>query len=136
MVSLKDYARLGKAALGPSTPAGRAKLVRGRSSRSVRGTMNKLESRYAAHLERERHAGRVSAYYFEALKFRLADKTWYSPDFMVLRPDGMLELHECKGGFMEEDANVKLKVTSEVYWMYPVFLVKEVRGAFVLREIA
>lgn len=42
---------------------------------------------------------------------RLADKTFYTPDFVVLAPDGVLEMHEVKG-FWEEDARVKIKVAA------------------------
>lgn len=105
---------------------------RGRTTRPVRGHMNGMEARYAAHLERQRQRGEIARFDFEAVKFRLADKTWYTPDFLVMLPTGLLELHECKG-WMEEDANVKLKVTAEAYWLFRVVLVKErPRGVFTL----
>jgi hypothetical protein len=86
--------------------------------------MNGTEKRYAQRLEHRRLTGDIAGYWFEAIKFRLADKTWYSPDFLVMLADGRLELHEVKG-WMEEDANVKLKVTAETYWLFPVVLVRE-----------
>jgi hypothetical protein len=85
--------------------------------------MNRLESDYAVVLEAQRLNGTIRAWHYESLKFRLADKTWYSPDFVVIAEDGTIELHETKG-FMRDDANVKLKVTSHLYWEYTVKLVK------------
>ena len=73
--------------------------------------MNKLEAAYAQHLDALRHAGKVLWWKYEAVGLRLADKTFYHPDFMVLTADGVLEIHETKG-FMQDDANVKLKVAA------------------------
>lgn len=76
------------------------------------GTMNKTEAAYAATLEARRHAGDVAWYLFEGLKFRLADNTFYTPDFAVMLADGALEAHEVKG-FWTDDARVKIKVAAE-----------------------
>lgn len=116
-------------------PVFKLPFPRGRTSRPVRGSMNGGEKRYAQRLENRRLAGEIAGYWFEAVKFRLADKTWYSPDFLVMLSDGRLELHEFKG-WMEEDANVKLKVTSEAYWLFPVILVREKpQNVFTLRSL-
>ena len=48
------------------------------------------------------------------MKFRLADNTFYTPDFALMRPDGQIEIHEVKG-FWQDDARVKIKVASEMY---------------------
>lgn len=97
---------------------------RGRTARHVPGRMNGTEKRYAQRLENRRLAGEVAGYWFESVKFRLADKTWYAPDFLVMLADGTLELHETKG-WIEEDAAVKMKVTSEVFWLFKLVLVRE-----------
>lgn len=76
--------------------------------------MNKLEAMYAAHLEVLRRAGKIIFWRFESAKFRLADRTWYTPDFYIMRQDGTLEIHETKG-FWEDDARVKIKVTAEQF---------------------
>lgn len=79
------------------------------------GVMNKLEAEYGALLEARRLAGNDILWYaFEALTLKLATDTRFTPDFLVLRADGQLECHECKG-FMEEDALVKLKVAAEKF---------------------
>lgn len=78
------------------------------------GQMNKTEQAYADHLDRLRSAGDVLWFRFEGLKFRLADNTFYTPDFAVMRSDGQLEAHEVKG-FWTDDARVKIKVAAEQY---------------------
>lgn len=75
------------------------------------GEMNKTEAAYAAYLDGLKKDGVIADYRFEAVKLRLADKTFYTPDFVVLAPDGVLEMHEVKG-FWEEDARVKIKVAA------------------------
>lgn len=75
------------------------------------GEMNKTEAAYAARLESLKLAGEIADYRFECLKLRLADNTFYTPDFMVLRPDGAFEVHEVKGHW-EDDARVKIKVAA------------------------
>jgi len=80
------------------------------------GAMNKTEQAYAATLDARRHAGEVAWFKFEGVKLRLADNTFYTPDFAVMLSDGTLEMHEVKG-YMQEDANVKIKVASDLYPM-------------------
>ncbi len=82
-------------------------------SRPVTG-MNGLESRYETDLRLRQVAGEVTWYRFESLKFRLADNTFYTPDFMVMLAGGEIELHEVKGHW-EDDARVKIKVAAAMY---------------------
>ena len=76
--------------------------------------MNGMEKKYAAYLELRRITGEILEWRFEPLKLKLATKTYYTPDFLLLMPDRRIELHETKG-FMEEDANVKIKVAREMF---------------------
>lgn len=78
------------------------------------GAMNKTEQAYAAHLELLKRTGDIRAFWFEGLKLRLADKTFYSPDFLVLGRNNEVECHEVKG-FLMDDANVKIKVAAAQY---------------------
>lgn len=84
------------------------------------GAMNKTEAKYAAHLETLRMSGSVAWYKFEPCKFRLADLTFYTPDFMVMLPTGLIELHEVKGAraIFQDDARAKIKVAAE---LFPLF---------------
>ncbi|ALD93483.1 hypothetical protein CR3_4301 [Cupriavidus gilardii CR3] len=78
------------------------------------GAMNKTEQAYARHLDLRRQAGEVLWFRFEGMKLRLADNTFYTPDFAVMAADGQLECHEVKG-FWTDDARVKIKVAAEQY---------------------
>ncbi len=74
--------------------------------------MNKLETRYSQHLTEQQGYGLIARWDFEPEKLRLADRTYYTPDFRVLLPDGTIEFHETKG-FWEDDARIKFKVAAE-----------------------
>lgn len=76
--------------------------------------MNGTEAKYAAYLNAQKLGGDVLWWSYEAIKLRLADNTYYIPDFLVLTRAGMLEVHETKG-FMRDDANVKIKVAAETF---------------------
>jgi len=78
------------------------------------GAMNQTERAYANLLEMRKHAGEVAWYRFEGMKFRLADNTFYTPDFAVMLADGQLEMHEVKG-FWTDDARVKIKIAADQY---------------------
>lgn len=78
------------------------------------GQMNKTEAAYAAHLEQLKTQGDVLWYKFEGVKVRLADNTFYTPDFAVMTSDGTLEMREVKGHWLD-DAKVKIKVAADLY---------------------
>ncbi|AJX00744.1 hypothetical protein BM43_3189 [Burkholderia gladioli] len=76
--------------------------------------MNKTESAYAQLLDAELAAGLILWFRFEALKLRLADNTFYTPDFPVITASGSLEFREVKGRWTD-DARVKIKVAATQY---------------------
>lgn len=97
------------------TPPGKKKLYA--KGRKKPGTLNKTEQSYQDYLESERRCGRILAYWYEAVKLKIAEGTcWYTPDFMVMRPDGELELHEVKGSprIFQDDAKV-----NRLFVVYP-----------------
>ena len=81
------------------------------------GQVNQTEAAYAELLELRKCAGEVSWYRFEGIKLRLADNTFYTPDFAVMLSGGEMELHEVKGSlsYIMDDAKVKIKVAAEMY---------------------
>ncbi len=92
--------------------------VRGRARpRPVPGQMNKTEQRYAEYLDLQKHAGEIIDWRFEPFKLRLAGRTFYTPDFVVILPDGTIRIIEVKGHW-EDDARVKIKVAAEAYWWF------------------
>ena len=79
--------------------------------------MNRTEAAYDRHLEALQHAGEILWRKFEGVKLRLADNTFLTVDFAVMRNDGVLEMHDVKGAkaIYEEDAKVKMKVAACQY---------------------
>jgi hypothetical protein len=77
--------------------------LRGKATQRKQG-MNGLERKYAAVLESRKLAGEIQRWDFEPVKLRLADRTFYTPDFRVVLNDATIEFHETKGGFMRDDA--------------------------------
>lgn len=116
-------------ASGANTPAAPA---RARNTRKP-GEMNGLETQYAHFLETERLAGRVDWWKFEPIGLRLAERCTYNPDFLVVRPDGAIEVHETKGRW-EDDALVKIKVAAEMFPIFEFRAIQWVKGAWVVRE--
>ena len=88
--------------------------TRARGVPKVVGGMNKTEAAYPDHLGLRQMSGEVAWFAFEAVKLRLADKTFYTPDFAVMLADGTIEQHEVKG-FWEDDARVKIKVAAAMF---------------------
>jgi hypothetical protein len=91
--------------------------------------MNHTERRYSDYLREQIHAGEIQWALYEPIKIRLADLTWYTPDFLVKAKDGVVEIHEVKTTWRsgkagwQEDARVKIKVAAE---MIPIFRFKAV----------
>lgn len=77
--------------------------------------MNRTEKRRAIELEALKRSGQIADWWYERLTLKLADDTRYTPDFLILHTDGTLELDETKGGFIREDAHVKIKVAASLY---------------------
>lgn len=82
--------------------------------RLKQGQKNKTEQEYEMYLESLKQSQKILWYTFEGVKFRLADNTFYTPDFSVMLSDGTIEIHEVKG-FWTDDARVKIKVAADKY---------------------
>lgn len=82
--------------------------------RLKKGQMNKTEQEYNDYLKLLKSANEVIWFKFEGMKFRLADNTFYTPDFTVMNKNYEIELHEVKGFWMD-DARVKIKIASDLY---------------------
>lgn len=108
--------------------------------RLKQGEMNKTEHAYASNLDSQKMAGKILWWKFEGIKFRLADNTFYTPDFAVMMPDGQIEIHETKGSlsFIQDDAKVKIKVAAELYpFKFKIIapVAKKYGGGWEIREV-
>ena len=92
------------------------------------GQMNATEAEYEAVLDGLRHHGEIAWYKFEGVKLRLADNTFYTPDFAVMRAGGQFECHEVKG-FWRDDARAKIKIAADLYPFEFVALRKQPKKA-------
>lgn len=78
---------------------------------------SKLELKYANHLQLQLLAGEISRWAYEPIGFKIANRTHYYPDFMVVKPDGV-EFHEVKGYDRQGKGKLKWKIAAD---MYPEF---------------
>ena len=108
----------------------------GARGRRVPGEMNGTETRYSVELEGRKRLGEIEWYAFEAITFKLGKDCRYTPDFIVMLPDGLLEAHEVKGRW-EDDALVKVRVAAAMFPFRFVALEaqpKKLGGGFKTRE--
>lgn len=105
-------------------------LALGRKPKSATGKMNKTEAEWSRGLEDRRIAGDILWWGYEPIKVRIADNTFYTPDFMVVLANGELELHEVKGAFVMDDARLKWKVVAEHFPARLVWAQKMKGGAW------
>jgi len=78
--------------------------------------MNKLEAAFSEELDLQVQLGALlwrSTH--EPMKLRLADKTFYTPDFLALDNGYALIVYDVKGGLFPEHNRVKMKVVAELY---------------------
>lgn len=78
-------------------------------------------------------AGQILDFRYEAIKLRLADATFYTPDFLVVYPD-RFEIHEIKGHW-EDDARVKFKVAAEQYPWFRFKAIQRSRNSWAIMEV-
>lgn len=97
--------------------------------------MNKTERHRAIQLEAMKRDGQIRDWRFEEITLKLADDCRYTPDFAVIENDGTLRFEETKGGFIREDAWIKIKVAARRFsCRFTVYQLK--KGEWTIREIA
>ena len=79
-----------------------------------RGKKNKTEEEFGAFLELGKVAGEIVWYVFEGIRLKLADNTFYVPDYQALDKNMELIVYEVKG-FWTEKARVKIKVAAAMF---------------------
>lgn len=95
--------------------------------------MSKVEMAYSGHLALQKSAGEILEFWFEKITLKLGPDCHYKPDFMVMRTDRVLELHEAKpiggagirakgGPRFGNDSIVKLRACAGSF-PFPCFIV-------------
>ena len=110
-VKLSDLPESVRAELGIATaplPSPRAPLL------DLYAGMNKTERARGIDLEAMKRAGLIAAWWYEKWTFKLADDLRYTPDFVIQKMDGALEVEEVKG-FWRDDARAKVKMFVALY---------------------
>lgn len=108
-----------------------AGLSRGRVTE--RGKMNKTETLYAADLKEMITAGTLTKYWFEPFSLRLSSPdvsqpARYTPDFLLLYPDGRTVIVDVKGTGPDDNAAiVRIKCAAEQYPLWEFWIVKRQR---------
>ncbi len=97
--------------------------------REATAGMNGTEARRATELDAMLKAGLIAAWWWESFTFRLADRTTYTPDFLIQENDGSLRVEETKGGFWRDDARAKTKIFAALYPFPTRVLQEKKRGA-------
>lgn len=99
--------------------------------------MNKLEGEYARILQAKRHRGEIIFDRYEALKLRIGDKCFYSPDFLIIRANNPKPLLvEIKGAAIHqkklyEDGIIKFKAAKELYPCFDFEMWSKIDGEWV-----
>ena len=101
------------------------------------GVMNKTEQRFANTLETLKQANEVLWYRFAPLSIKLAEKTFYRPDFMVLRKDYVIEIIDIKGskGVIQDDSHAKIKIAADIYPFRFLLAFPQKGGTWKLEEV-
>jgi hypothetical protein len=103
--------------------------------RVAKGKMNKTEAAYAQLLEAQQSAGAILGWRFHALRVRLADNTFYEPDFLVMTAARELQIHEVKGAFTTDKGQLKVKLCAEVLpWFRVMKCSKGKDGSWSIQE--
>lgn len=95
---------------------------------SKKPRLNKTETAYAQLLALRMHAGEITWYDFEGMRLKLADRTYLTVDFPLRLANGAFEMHEIKGGPIEDDAAVKLKVAQKLFPFFRFIVVRREKG--------
>lgn len=150
-----DYAPQGSQDLQATSDAtagqrdgAKAKLRSRGRVRKRKGEMNKTEAAFAAKLRQDQNDGLVFWWGFEAVTLRLADRTTWTADFVVMDSNCVLKLIDVKGAkktkagnyvpFVEQHTSVKIKVAAE---QFPIAicvayqLPKKCGGEWVIEEV-
>jgi hypothetical protein len=111
--------------------------------------MNSIEEEFSWILEQKKRDRQITDYAFEALTFRLADRTTYTPDFVIVHRDhfelvdvkarGVVKVVRSKSGkaykkqwtSKRDDAAVKVKVAARMFpWMKWSYWYREANGTW------
>lgn len=109
--------------LPPVVPAPKANPMAGFQAlgRIAKGKMNDTEAAYAERLDWLKLTGEILDWKFHVMRIRLADRTYYTPDFLVMDKNREVQIHETKGGWTTEAGQMRIKLAGEALPWFRIF---------------
>ncbi len=102
-------------------------------SKAVDG-LNKTERRFYEILRGRERRGELCGVRVQAFTLRLANAVRYTPDFSAV-VGGRMKFFEVKGGFVREDAWVKLKIAAAQYPEFDFVMAQEIKRQWSETEV-
>lgn len=96
--------------------------------RLPKGTMNKTEAAYAKDLDERKRTGDVIEWRFHPMNIRLGPGVFYEVDFLVLRRDQTVEIHETKGGYTSDKGQMKIRLAAAALPWFRMLKVHQAPG--------
>jgi hypothetical protein len=109
-------------------------LSKGNVVKRGQGLMNKTEARYAAMLEEMVQRSEIVKWWFEPFSLRLTSPdagrmARYTPDFLLLYPDGETVVVDVKGDGVNNEASiVRAKCAAEMFFLWHFWFVTWSKG--------
>lgn len=108
--------------------------------------MNSAETAYSEVLDIDQRAGRIHHYWFEGISVRLShppkgQPATYTPDFMILMPDGTTIIDDVKASYRDRAGDVRIKAAAELFplWTWRIVEMKKRNkrdgGGYVIEKI-
>lgn len=72
---------------------------------------------------------------FNQYTLKLGDNCRYTPDLAVVHPDGKIDFHEVKGGFIFEKAMYKPRMAASEFPHHKFFLAQKKQGEWIVKQI-
>ena len=124
-----------------NAPKSKENALAGRTGGKKGHSMNKTEAQYALVLEGMKQKGEIAWCGYEKITLRLADRTTYTPDFVVAKAENHLQEDGGCGicyairfieikGFRRDDAMVKFKVAREQLWWAEFQMVQKTKSGW------
>lgn len=98
------------------------------------GDLNNTEKSFAAYLQERQSAGAILWWKAHPFNVRLAEKTFYRPDFLCLMADMSLVIFEVKGSYTSEKGRMKVKLCAEALPVFKIIKASRKNGAWQFEE--
>lgn len=94
---------------------------------------NKTEQRYAEDILRISEG--IEYYEWEAITLKIGNGVKYTPDFLVIRSTGVVEIHEVKGPKVWEDSIIKIKAAAAKFHFFKFYIAQWDNGQWTIQQV-